>query len=465
MDYKKRLASFKGLESYNLKNIHVSNTVLGHGSYANVLEVDYMGLRCAGKKIHDVLLQQGNGAYQVRRFEEECSLLSEVRHPNIVQFLGVCFQNESTVPILVMEYLPTNLTSCIEKYGILPQEINYSILHDVALGLCYLHCEIPPIVHRDLSSNNVLLASNMTAKISDLGVARIFNLTPLQVSRMTQTPGTPAYMPPEVMTADPIYDKSVDEFSFGVMMVHVLSGSWPEPQCGPVRTESGKLIPVSEAERREKFLQAIGEDHPLMNLIKKCINNDSQGRAHISEIIDELSVMIRKFPRTFANELEMLSQLETYKEERQMLHGDVQQKELEATQVSQELKMCKRENEKLKAEISQLNELLAKDDDLFSNTIQVLQHTQKQNQKRLQELSIESDNEQYNGPHLKPENVSSSESTEDDYREITFSPKVIYSTATSLKEDNTIPVSYVNNHNIVLQLLTYLNNCNSLLYT
>ena len=91
------------------------------------------------------------------------------------------------------------------RHGILPKEIGYSIFHDVALGLCYLHSQTPSIIHRDLSSNNVLLASNMTAKISDMGVARILNLTPLQVSRMTQTPGTAAYMPPEVMIANPKY--------------------------------------------------------------------------------------------------------------------------------------------------------------------------------------------------------------------------------------------------------------------
>ena len=57
MEYNKRSASFKGLECYKLTNIYVSDTVIGHGSYANVFEVDYMGLRCAGKKIHYVLLE------------------------------------------------------------------------------------------------------------------------------------------------------------------------------------------------------------------------------------------------------------------------------------------------------------------------------------------------------------------------------------------------------------------------
>ena len=236
---------------------------LGYGNSSVVLELEYRGLKCAGKKIHEVLLQ-GDSSYYARRFAEECRLLSQVRHPNIVQFLGVYFQQRLRAPILVMEFLPTNLTSCIEQYGILPKEVSYSILHDVALGLWYLHSQTPPIIHRDLSSNSVLLTSNMTAKISDLGVATTLS----QVNRMTPVPGTRFFMPPEVMVANPKYDTSVDEFSYGIMMIHMFSGRWPEPQVGPNRTElDGRLIPVTEAERREVFLKAIEKNHPLMDLI------------------------------------------------------------------------------------------------------------------------------------------------------------------------------------------------------
>ena len=317
-------ATFTGFDPYKLNGVTVTDRVLGHGSYATVLELEYMGLKCAGKKIHEVLLEQGGANYSVRRFEEECRLLSQVRHPNIVQFLGVHFQQGVPTPILVMEFLPTNLTSCIEQYGVLPKEISYSILHDVALGLHYLHSQTPSIIHRDLSSNNVLLTPNMTAKISDLGVARILNLTPLQVSRMTQTPGTPAYMPPEVMIANPKYDTSVDEFSYGILMIHMFSGRWPEPQVGPIRTEPGRLIPVSEAERREVFLQAIGNDHPLMDLILKCIDNHPQIRAHTSEIVERLAEMVLQFPASFANRLEMLRQIEHQEEEKQTLRSELE---------------------------------------------------------------------------------------------------------------------------------------------
>ena len=125
------IATFTNLEPFMLSKVRVTDRELGHGSYATVLELEYMGLKCAGKKIHELLLRQGDTcSYTVRRFEEECRLLCQIRHPNIVQFLGVYFHQGVTrrAPILVLEFLPTNLTSCIEKYGILPKEISPSFM-------------------------------------------------------------------------------------------------------------------------------------------------------------------------------------------------------------------------------------------------------------------------------------------------------------------------------------------------
>ena len=343
--------TFTGFDPYKLTGVSVTDRELGHGSYATILELEYMGLKCAGKKIHEVLLKQGDTSYTVRRFEEECRLLSQVRHPNIVQFLGVYFQQGVRAPILVMEFLPTNLTSCIEQYGILPKEFSYLILHNVALGLFYLHSRTPPIIHRDLSSNNVLLTPNMTAKISDLGVARILNLTPLQASHMTQAPGTPAYMPPEVMVANPKYNTSVDEFSYGILMIHVFSGQWPEPQVGQTRIEADQLIPVTEAERREIFLEIIGKDHPLMDLVHKCINNNPSRRAHTNEIVERLMEMVSQFPSSFANRLEMLRQIESDMEEKRILREDREAAVLEMSKQMLSLKEANRKSD----EINQLN--------------------------------------------------------------------------------------------------------------
>ena len=150
----------------------------------------------------------------------------------------------------------------------------------------------------------------MTAKISDLGMARMFHLTPLQASRMTQIPGTPAYMPPEVMVANPNYDTSVDVFSYGILMIHVFSGKWPEPQVGPTWIEAGKLIPVTEAERCQPFMNVCGSDHPLMPLILKCIENDPLQRGRLEEIVKRMKEMVSQFPASYSNRVEMLRRIE-----------------------------------------------------------------------------------------------------------------------------------------------------------
>ncbi|XP_064385614.1 uncharacterized protein LOC135334389 isoform X2 [Halichondria panicea] len=319
----------QAFEQFTLRQIRITENELGHGSYAVVMELEYRGLKCAGKKLHRALYEAGIG-YAARRYLEECRLLSQTRHPNIVQFLGVCFEEGSQFPILVMEFLPTNLTSCLERYGILPDEINFSILYDVSLGLAYLHGQTPVIVHRDLSANNVLLSTNMTAKISDLGVARILNLNPLQVSRMTETPGTPAYMPPEVMVADPHYDTSVDLFSFGIMMIHTFTAEWPLPKIGPTRINPANpdiLIPVTEAERREEFLRKIPPDHPLMDLIMRCLSNNPQRRPRAAEIVGRMVGVVLEHPPSFENRVDMLQRVSALLTEKRELEEEVVRKD------------------------------------------------------------------------------------------------------------------------------------------
>ena len=323
MAYKNIQVAFKGLEPYSLSGVTVTDQELGTGSYATVLILDYLGLKCAGKKIHKVLLgEEANSmTYTVWRFKDECQILSQVHHPNIVQFIGVFFQHRDHIPILVMEYLPLNLDQCLDRHN-LPNEMRYSILHDVALGLHYLHSRQSPVVHRDLSSNNVLLTSNIRAKISDLGVARILNISPQKITHLTKAPGTPAFMPPEVMIGDPKYDTSVDVFSYGILMIHTFCGKMPIPQIEPVRTEGDRLIPVSEAERRESFLEAIGKDHPLMGLILKCIHNNPGMRANTSEIVSQVADMVEQYPIQFTNQLDMIEYINQLEEQSEVLERE-----------------------------------------------------------------------------------------------------------------------------------------------
>ena len=309
------------LQQYTLQGVRETGDELGRGSYAAVYAVEYKGLKCAAKNFHQTLYQQ---EYAIGRFREECALLSRLKHPNIVQFLGVYHQPGSMLPALVMECLPMTLAQCLDHYGVLPNEIGHSILKDVALALSYLHQHDPPIIHRDLSANNVLLTRGMTAKISDLGVARMLDLSPTQMSTMTKTPGTPCYMPPEALEENANYNRKVDAFSYGVLMVHLFSGQWPFPKAA-VKVDpqdDSRMIPQSEADRRQEKLDAIGRDHPLMTLILRCLHNSPAHRPEAVEILTQVSRLADQFPPSSQNKVEMLRQVTSLRADTERLQQE-----------------------------------------------------------------------------------------------------------------------------------------------
>ena len=129
--------------------------------------------------------------------------------------------------MLVMEYLPFTLRYSLENDK-LPLQMKYSILSDVAKALCYLHGKRPAIVHRDLTANNVLLTSLYSAKLSDLGVSRLINEFKSH-HQLTQVPGNAIVMPPEALEAKPVYNEKVDVFTYGCLILHVLTCQFPEP--------------------------------------------------------------------------------------------------------------------------------------------------------------------------------------------------------------------------------------------
>ena len=150
--------------------------------------------------------------------------MAKMRHPHIVQFLGLCFLEGSALPVLVMERLDSSLDDLLEGAPGLPLTLKRSLLADVARGLLYLHTRNPPVVHRDLSARNVLLTSSLVAKISDLGNARIVNLQPGQLARtLTHLPGTMVYMPPEAFEEGSRYGPRLDIFSFGHLALFTLT--------------------------------------------------------------------------------------------------------------------------------------------------------------------------------------------------------------------------------------------------
>ena len=184
------------------------------------------GLVCAGKKIHEVLLDAGNAGIEniADKYVQECQLMSDLRHPNITLFLGVCFLPNSQLPMLVMERLEGSLDDLLEAVSDISLVLKRSTLEDVARGLLYLHKHNPQVIHRDLTAKNVLLTSSLVAKITDFGNARIVNLQPGQLARtLSRLPGTLVYMPPEALTAASRYGPSLDVFSFGHLALFTLT--------------------------------------------------------------------------------------------------------------------------------------------------------------------------------------------------------------------------------------------------
>ena len=145
--------------------------------------------------------------------------MSTLRHPNITQFLGLCFLPS---PVLLMEKLEDSLDSLLENIPNISLCVKRSLLEDVAMGLHYLHSHNPQIIHRDLTAKNVLLTSSLQCKITDFGNSRIVN--PEVAQTLSNVPGTLSYMPPEALPAEvtPDYGPSLDIFSFGHLALFTL---------------------------------------------------------------------------------------------------------------------------------------------------------------------------------------------------------------------------------------------------
>ena len=106
------------LRQFQLDGVSDTGMIIGNGSYATVKELEFRGLKCVGKKIHQLLFDSAtpqDRATMLQRFTEECELLSHLHHPCVVQFLGVYFEQDSQQPVLVMEYLHTTLSACLDR--------------------------------------------------------------------------------------------------------------------------------------------------------------------------------------------------------------------------------------------------------------------------------------------------------------------------------------------------------------
>ena len=276
--------------------INRTGVELGKGSYGKVYGVEYSGMICAAKEIHPLFLELaiGEGTAKLKDdFFRECHLWSTIRHPNIVQFLGVYHPStdESGLPVMVMEKMQDSVTSLIEKYDDIPLLVKLSILHDVSLGLRYLHDHDPVVIHRDLNPNNILVTSHLEAKITDLGVAKAIMINTGKT--LTKTPGTSAFMPPEALDNKPVYGAPSDVFSFGGVILFMTSGQWPTPKSWlQIDPESKKKILLSEVERRQQYIDMMtGSNADLKPLMISCLKDDPDSRPSVADISERIKAM------------------------------------------------------------------------------------------------------------------------------------------------------------------------------
>ena len=170
----------------------ISEIVLGTGAWGEVYQGSFRGCPVAVKKIHDLILSPHNR----RLFEREISIASRCRHPNLLLFMGAT--NDDGCPLFVTELLETDLRKFLSQRSLHHEEIVCLAL-DVAIALNYLHLNEPsPIIHRDISSSNVLLWRRdvrWRAKLSDYGAASFMHQC------MSPHPGASIYAAPEACTS------------------------------------------------------------------------------------------------------------------------------------------------------------------------------------------------------------------------------------------------------------------------
>ena len=293
------------LKDVTLKGVASLTDELGHGAYGSVFKVKYSGVVCAAKKIHPILIENVRSEEKQRikgDFIRECLCCSSIRHPNIVQFVGVHYNSDqSSLPIMVMELMDTSLTAFVDNNkSQIAIQTKMSILYDVSKGLDFLHNHKPQILHRDLSSNIVMLTRcQITAKIGDLGVAKVVRADNRETkSKLTIAPGTLHFMPPEALIDDnPVYGTPIDVFSFAGIVLHVFSEEWPTPTGQKMKDpDTDELVALSEAKRRQKYLDKMtGKATVLREMVERCLSDNPKKHPTIQEVstfIEPLKVSI-----------------------------------------------------------------------------------------------------------------------------------------------------------------------------
>lgn len=224
---------------------------IGEGSFGEVYRGVWKGRPVAAKKIRSFFFEYDiqNKGRIFNNLKKEWELMSGLKHKNIVEYLTVIVPQESP-PIIVTELCATDLFRFIRKHsnGKVAFLDTVSIMKDVAEGLNYLHGLRDPVIHRDLSSKNILIKDLETkeAKITDMGLSKVFPNGAMYASAVV---GCILYSAPETYpeklgkgryAQKAYYTEKVDIFSFGAVLLEVIVGRLPEYLPGPIL--DGKYI-------------------------------------------------------------------------------------------------------------------------------------------------------------------------------------------------------------------------------
>ncbi|KAI3689383.1 hypothetical protein L2E82_47339 [Cichorium intybus] len=213
-------------------------------------------------------------------FSHEVAILREVRHRNVVRFIGACTKQPNLC--IITEYMPGgSLYEYLHKNHrnlALPQIVQFAI--DVCKGMEYLHKS--NIIHRDLKTANLLMDSNNVVKVADFGVARFQN----QQGVMTAETGTYRWMAPEVINHQP-YDQKADVFSFAIVLWELVTAKIPYDDMTPLQAALGV--------RQGRRPNLPTNTHPkLLELMQKCWETDPVNRPSFSEIKLELITFLKE---------------------------------------------------------------------------------------------------------------------------------------------------------------------------
>ncbi|KAF9149718.1 hypothetical protein BG015_008463 [Linnemannia schmuckeri] len=189
--------------------------IIGSGSFGRVFHGDLLGTEVAIKEC----VRSDSRAFDEKYFKREVDILKQSRHPNIVQFMGICKRRKRFY--IITEFLPMgNLRRWIQddrkEFG---WDTRISFAIDISLALAYLHHK--NIIHRDLKGENLLISENMRIKVCDFGFSRVEAKNAAEMSRISYC-GTDGYMAPEILLGED-FDCSVDVFSFGIILCEMMA--------------------------------------------------------------------------------------------------------------------------------------------------------------------------------------------------------------------------------------------------